>query len=185
MPVQTYVGVPGIVIDVRTTNDLFEALDAIHTQVCDNFAESEMAPYPRSSRVGDGARRALRKCEDPMTRCILIVAPGASCEVVTASCTCGNWRAGRDVTRVEARRLHDAHIAVATRHCLTTDEVGGHVLSASCTCGWSIPVSFPTFRSMTPDEARIRHGSHADEAMCDAADAADQTIPRTVAARYE
>lgn len=32
-------------VNVKTPGDLFEALDALHTQVLDNFSEAESAPY--------------------------------------------------------------------------------------------------------------------------------------------
>lgn len=32
-------------VNVKTPSDLFEALDALHTQVLDNISETEQAPY--------------------------------------------------------------------------------------------------------------------------------------------
>lgn len=54
MTVTDYVGVPGFAVDIDCYEDLGEALDRMHTQVCDILEEIEKA-YERSP--------ALRDCE--------------------------------------------------------------------------------------------------------------------------
>lgn len=40
MPVEAYIGVPGIAINVESIEEIIEAIDAIHTQVIDNLGET-------------------------------------------------------------------------------------------------------------------------------------------------
>jgi len=35
MPIESYIGVPGITIDIKSIPELYEALDALHTQIMD------------------------------------------------------------------------------------------------------------------------------------------------------
>lgn len=39
MPIDSYVGVPGMAIDIETPEELLEAVDLLHTQTMDNIGE--------------------------------------------------------------------------------------------------------------------------------------------------
>ncbi len=47
MTIKDYIGVPGFTVDIDCYEDLIEALDRMHTQVCDHLEEIEKA-YKRS-----------------------------------------------------------------------------------------------------------------------------------------
>lgn len=41
MSIGSYIGVPGISIDVESIEEVYEAIDSIHTQVMDNLGEND------------------------------------------------------------------------------------------------------------------------------------------------
>ena len=43
MTIKDYIGVPGFAVDIDCYEDLCEALDRMHTQVCDHLEEIEKA----------------------------------------------------------------------------------------------------------------------------------------------
>ena len=50
MTIGDYSGIPGFAVDIDCYEDLCEALDRMHTQVCDHLEEIENA-YKRSPRL--------------------------------------------------------------------------------------------------------------------------------------
>ena len=52
MTVNDYLGVPGVAVDIDCYEDLGEALDRMHTQVCDILEEIDKA-YERSPGLRD------------------------------------------------------------------------------------------------------------------------------------
>ncbi len=45
MPIEYYAGANHPTFNVQNPDDLYEALDILHTQVLDGFGDKDMAPY--------------------------------------------------------------------------------------------------------------------------------------------
>lgn len=59
MPVKSYVGVPGIAIDVQNIAEVIDAIDTIHTQVMDNMGDGS-----KNSPIFRILEQAMRDLED-------------------------------------------------------------------------------------------------------------------------
>ena len=72
MAIRDYFGVPGFTVDIDCYEDLYEALDRMHTQVCDHLEEIEKAyelkPELKNCGCKEDFERMARVLEEAMEK---------------------------------------------------------------------------------------------------------------------